>query len=59
MAVIINELEIVAEPQPDRSRDPTRPNGEPERGAQRPPEAEDILDVVRWAEARARRVRAH
>lgn len=59
MAVIINELEIVTEPNDRPQRDAVRPTGEPPRGAERPPNVEDLLDLARWAEERARRVRAH
>lgn len=61
MPVIIDELEIVSEPeQSQQSRDPTRPAGEPPRsGSERPPKVSDLLDVERWERRRELRVRAH
>ncbi len=59
MAVIINELEIVTEPESASPRDPGRPAGEPPRGQPRPPDVEDLLDLARWADERALRLRSY
>lgn len=59
MAVIMDELEVVVPAEDTSSNDPTRPNGEPARGEARPLGPADILDLLRWEEERALRLRAH
>ena len=59
MAVIINDFELVTEPEETRSADRTRPSGEAPRVKDRPPNPRDVVDVVEWERERAQRVRAH
>lgn len=59
MAVIIDEFELLTEPEETRSRDLTRPNGEAPRIAERPPSPKDILDLIAWSLEREERLRAH
>ncbi|MCA9488739.1 MAG: hypothetical protein KC621_02420 [Myxococcales bacterium] len=59
MAVIINDFELLTEPEETRSNDRTRPNGEAPRAQERPPSPRDVMDVIEWERDRAQRMRAH
>lgn len=60
MPIIIDELQVLSDHEPERSQDPAQPRGEPARGtSDKPPKVRDVIEAERWERRRELRVRAH